>query len=1262
MQVSIFSFYSGEKLKELKRKRNRERQRAYYQRQKALKKNEKKIKKERKTVPKSNAERQRKFRQRIAEKSYMDMKRQKLDSNEENVMQCRAVGNIDNVKLHKNQFNSQQLKIYEQRNECITPEVILRRNTGIPGDANDAQNWIHLHLREQHFTPFYEVSDLLVTTQDATRNEAHVDANIQLLRDNCDEDPTEDNHNKHENEIVIDREDRTGENIMDFIVDGTITVYTNYRKHSTSHIDFYKDFTSNSFGHSCTICDRLWWKRDLKMSTSKHESILKTILQNYTPGEFVQVCSTCYTSLEKEKIPLMSTYNGFAYPKIPSHLPMLNLIEQRLISPRIPFMQIRRLRHVNGQYGIYGQIINVPVEVNTMVKQLPRNIEDDHCFYVHLKKKLIHKTSTVHGLINKSHIKEWLSYLVPTPLYVYHDIKIDESFFTGNERTSQLNMDEISEHVPVEDNLVAQQQTLLWNVDYFLSLAPGECNRPVSILMDEHAEELSFPTIYGGQFRKYRDGVTVTPFMQATSELRRTDRRATDPQHLLYIAAKIMRLRVSGCVNVAFKHVGQGTSITKETIQSEEYINNCLETNLAFLRCIPNSAWFWSDRKKDLFAMIRQLGPPTAFMTLSANETGWENLLKLLYKLKNEGAKMSDEFLAQMSYVHKAQLVNEDAVTCAIYFNRMVNCLLKVLQSKKRSPFGKYRVVHYFKRIEFQHRGSPHAHILFWLENVPEDLLSNDPEVIKLIDELVSVSASEASGNIKLVTHKHTLTCYKKMNSNKKQECRFGAPFMPTKKTINLIPMKDTDPDYSEALFKEYKKQFKFIRNNLENVDYTNFDEFYSHNDIISDDHYYNIIRAGINRPKLFYKRTPAEKWHNTFNPFVLHHLKSNMDFQIILDEFACATYVVEYVNKHNRGISNLQRQIIDIMDEHPEFDIVDIMKKMSIDILQSVEMPAQEAAWYLLREPMTKSSVVTIYIPTVFPTERARIRKSMKELEALDDDCTNVSKENWFDKYEKRPEELRDVTLAQFVAKYYLNKKGTYTKRDTARIIRYRNYDVADNYNDYRREMVLLHVPFQSEENDIIAENKFIQIYEDNKDTILERRKEFESNLDIEKTLEICGQLCRENDEEQNDEELLRAVDILANNRAAERSRLYRARHREKINARRRDIRQSQRKSLETHTASDTRHADEVTPATSNNKQNLNPHTQRQRQYYERHRAEINERKRDNRRKRNISRSSPATGAERNRAYRQRNKQKINERRRNSRRLQQNLQRIHSE
>ena len=63
----------------------------------------------------------------------------------------------------------------------------------------------------------------------------------------------------------------------------------------------------------------------------------------------------------------LSVYNGFHYPKTPQHLTKIYFITERLISPQIPFMDIRRLRHVQGQFGIYGQIINVPVAVDTMV-------------------------------------------------------------------------------------------------------------------------------------------------------------------------------------------------------------------------------------------------------------------------------------------------------------------------------------------------------------------------------------------------------------------------------------------------------------------------------------------------------------------------------------------------------------------------------------------------------------------------------------------------------------------------------------------------------------------------------------------------------------------------------------------------------------------------------------------------------------------------------------------------------------------------------
>ncbi|XP_024944920.1 uncharacterized protein LOC112494970, partial [Cephus cinctus] len=197
----------------------------------------------------------------------------------------------------------------------------------------------------------------------------------------------------------------------------------------------------------------------------------RTFLPDVDPHS-IAVCSTCRSSIHKKSIPNMAVYNGFEYPTIPANLQncLLDLVFERLISPRIPFMQIRRLRHVHGQYGIYGQVINVPVEVNTMVNKLSRKTNDDHCIYVHIKRKKIHKSSFLHGLINKRIIKEWLQYLVNTPLYITYNITIDDQFF-DNKNDEELPLDDPNENneendgndlenIPIEESLLAQQQTV----------------------------------------------------------------------------------------------------------------------------------------------------------------------------------------------------------------------------------------------------------------------------------------------------------------------------------------------------------------------------------------------------------------------------------------------------------------------------------------------------------------------------------------------------------------------------------------------------------------------------------------------------------------------------------------------------------------------------------------------------------------------------------------------------------------------------------
>jgi hypothetical protein len=67
---------------------------------------------------------------------------------------------------------------------------------------------------------------------------------------------------------------------------------------------------------------------------------------------------------------------------------------------------------------------------------------------------------------------------------------------------------------------------------------------------------------------------------------------------------------------------------------------------------------------------------------------------------------------------------------------------------------------------------------------------------------------------------------------------------------------------------------------------------------------------------------------------------------------------------------------------------------------------------------------------------------------------------------------------------------------------------DIVDKW-----EMVLLYWPFQNEALNIWDRNNFIEIYDQNEAQILSQRRKCESNLDINKTMEYCRQLCVEMD-----------------------------------------------------------------------------------------------------------------------------------------------------
>ena len=81
--------------------------------------------------------------------------------------------------------------------------------------------------------------------------------------------------------------------------------------------------------------------------------------------------------------------------------------------------------------------------------------------------------------------------------------------------------------------------------------------------------------------------------------------------------------------------------------------------------------------KKDLFAMIRQLGPASLFCSFSSAETQWIHLLKILDQLVDHKEYSINE-LENMNWDEKCRLIQSDPVTCARHFDYQITLVKQI--------------------------------------------------------------------------------------------------------------------------------------------------------------------------------------------------------------------------------------------------------------------------------------------------------------------------------------------------------------------------------------------------------------------------------------------------------------------------------------------------------------------------------------------------------------------------------------------------------
>ncbi|CAC5373554.1 unnamed protein product [Mytilus coruscus] len=159
--------------------------------------------------------------------------------------------------------------------------------------------------------------------------------------------------------------------------------------------------------------------------------------------------------------------------------------------------------------------------------------------------------------------------------------------------------------------------------------------------------------------------------------------------------------------------------------------------------------------------MIRTVGPATFFLTLSAAETQWIHLLRILAKLVDE-KDCSDEELQNLTWSEKSCLIQSDPVTCARHFDHSLQSFMTNFILSDLHPVG--NVTDWFSKIEFQERGLPHVHMMIWYDNAPNLNDNSNEEICKYIDKLISCSIqnSDASLNTLVKLQQHSRTCKKR--------------------------------------------------------------------------------------------------------------------------------------------------------------------------------------------------------------------------------------------------------------------------------------------------------------------------------------------------------------------------------------------------------------------------------------------------------------------------------------------------------------------
>ena len=395
-------------------------------------------------------------------------------------------------------------------------------------------------------------------------------------------------------------------------------------------------------------------------------------------------------------------------------------------------------------------------------------------------------------------------------------------------------------------------------------------------------------------------------------------------------------------------------------------------------------------------------------------------------------------------------------------------------------------------------------HMLIWLEGAPQFQIDSDEHVSAYIDKIITchkpVNNTELMKLVNRQIHRHSHTCRK----NTRSQCRFNYPQPPIKQTMILHPLDKDTPENEIKMHKDNWKSVKMYLGEMKDGENISFDQWLL-NMNITEENYLLATSSSLNTPTVFLKRNADELCINNYNASCLSAWRANMDIQFVLDVYASAAYIVNYISKGQKGMSELLRQACTEARQGNN-SIKQQVRDIGSKFLNNVEISAQEAVYIVLQLPMRKSSRQIIFINTSPPDERVQLLKPRDDIKEMDDDSEEIYTSGLIKRYCKRPAKLESLTLADWAAWYDSSGKpyvkqtneldvdslplesfiddnqddddiknnesncGKTKKRTKARIIRSVWFNKESEPEKHYCELIMLFTSWRNEESDLIG------------------------------------------------------------------------------------------------------------------------------------------------------------------------------------------------